>query len=80
MLIDAIKKIWRAARPQKTSVQRGPDALSVRDALPARSEATLDRVASYFFPAFWDIDDRDAFSESVKQLTASMPLVSRSYG
>ena len=73
MLIDAIKQFWRYAKQPKAGAQGSRSAQSVRDLLPARSVPTLDRVASYFFPAFWDVDDTEVFSEEVKRLTASMP-------
>jgi len=66
-----LKSFFARSRP------RGSDALPERDGklecLPARSVPALERIGSYFFPAFWDIEDREAFSQSVKQLTAAMP-------
>lgn len=41
--------------------------------LPVRSVPTLDRLASFFFPAFWDVDEPEKFSEKIKDLTKELP-------
>ncbi len=41
--------------------------------LPRPSTATLDRVASYYFPAFWDVDDPELFNAEMKKLSAALP-------
>lgn len=71
MVLDILKSFFTRSRP------RGSDALPEPDGklecLPARSIPTLERIGSFFFPAFWDIEDQESFSQSVRQLTASMP-------
>lgn len=67
MVIDAIRNLWnRGTRANQI-------AASIRNVLPSRSVPTLDRIASYFYPAFWDIDDPSEFANQVKRLTEAMP-------
>lgn len=73
MLISMLKQLLNGIANGKTMGRVSRDATHSQEILPARSVPILNRVASFFFPAFWDIDDRDRFSETVKELTKSMP-------
>lgn len=66
MFNTKLKQFWKKL---VASEQRS----SVSDVLPPASTASLDRIASYYFPAFWDIDDPESFSKEVKKLTTSLP-------
>lgn len=74
MLIGTLKQLFKNRVCQtKTDGRISDDPVPFQDVLPARSIPTLDRIASFFFPAFWDVDDRESFSEKVKELSKAMP-------
>lgn len=73
MLIRTLKQLFYGIAQKQLKSQDNRITADLQATLPARSIPTLDRVASFFFPAFWDISDRDRFSQAVRDLIELMP-------
>jgi len=58
-----LKEIFSAIRDRKARS---------KPMLPPRSNPELDRISSFFFPAFWGVNNYDRFSDAAKNLTTEM--------
>lgn len=63
MLVQVLKELFSSKKEGNISRSAG---------LPARSVPSLERIPSFFFPAFWGIEEPDRFSEAAKHLTKMM--------
>lgn len=63
MLLSVIKEIFNAIKDGKARS---------KPVLPPRSNPELDRISSFFFPAFWGVDNYGQFSDAAKDLTSGM--------
>jgi len=71
-MINLLRQVFGALY-QRTKVKSASTCEGVCATLPRRSVPTLNRLASFFFPAFWDISEPEKFAEIVKDFTKQLP-------